>query len=74
MKFFVDTAEIDAIRELAALWDPNLPVDQNEAYVQRAQQLNKDLETTLTDVMEDNGASDLPDDGRTRVPGGRAKG
>ncbi len=35
------------IRELAHLWDPNTPVDKNEGYVQRAMELEKDMETAL---------------------------
>ncbi|WP_300518763.1 cation:proton antiporter [Aliiroseovarius sp.] len=35
------------IRELAHLWDPDTPMAQNEGYVQRAMELEKDLETAL---------------------------
>lgn len=37
----------EAMRELADLWDPSIPVDQNPAYMERAQELNKDLETAI---------------------------
>jgi CPA2 family monovalent cation:H+ antiporter-2 len=50
-----------ALRELAALWDPNLPVAKNAAYVARARELNKDLETALvTNLDEDEAGSEPP--------------
>ena len=36
-----------ALQELAKLWDPQVPVSQNEAYIARARELDKDLETAL---------------------------
>jgi CPA2 family monovalent cation:H+ antiporter-2 len=36
-----------ALKELAQLWDPNVPASQNEAYVARAKELEKELETAL---------------------------
>ncbi|MCV2881447.1 monovalent cation:proton antiporter-2 (CPA2) family protein [Actibacterium sp. XHP0104] len=36
-----------ALRELAALWKPGVPLDQNEPYMERARQLNKELEAAL---------------------------
>ncbi|WP_373050425.1 monovalent cation:proton antiporter-2 (CPA2) family protein [Thalassovita aquimarina] len=41
-----------AIRELAQVWDPNVPSAQNPAYVKRAQELEKDLETALLAQLE----------------------
>jgi len=35
------------VRELATLWDPNIPPSQNHAYVQRAKELQKELETAF---------------------------
>lgn len=35
------------VRELASLWDPNLPPSRNQAYVQRAKELQKELETAI---------------------------
>jgi CPA2 family monovalent cation:H+ antiporter-2 len=35
------------LRELAELWDPAIPISQNEAYVRRARALNAELETAL---------------------------
>ncbi|MCV6584166.1 MAG: cation:proton antiporter [Marinibacterium sp.] len=42
------------VRELAEVWDPNTPASQNPAYINRAKELHKDLETalmTLTDEL-----------------------
>ncbi len=36
-----------ALRDLAALWKPNVPLEQNPAYLERARALNKELETAL---------------------------
>lgn len=36
-----------AIRELAKLYDPNIPVDENTAYMERSRELEKELEVTL---------------------------
>lgn len=36
-----------ALRELAELWQPGVPIQNNPAYVARAKQLNNDLETAL---------------------------
>ena len=33
--------------ELAELWDPKIPVAQNAAYIERAREMNKELETAL---------------------------
>ncbi|NIZ11176.1 monovalent cation:proton antiporter-2 (CPA2) family protein [Pseudooceanicola sp. HF7] len=35
------------VRELAELWDPNLPASRNPEYIARANELEKDLETAL---------------------------
>lgn len=36
-----------AVRELAELWQPGIPLDDNPDYVKRARELNNDLETAL---------------------------
>ncbi|MEI4473310.1 monovalent cation:proton antiporter-2 (CPA2) family protein [Frigidibacter sp. MR17.24] len=41
-----------AVRRLAEVWDPALPLEQNPAYIQRAQELNRDLEAALTEHFE----------------------
>ncbi len=57
-----------ALRELAELWEPGVPVTDNDAYVARAREFNKDLETVLTGKFEEE-----EDGHRKRVPGGRSK-
>ncbi|MDP5335173.1 MAG: monovalent cation:proton antiporter-2 (CPA2) family protein [Paracoccaceae bacterium] len=42
----------DALRQLAELWDPSLPAEQNTAYIKRARELNKELEVLLLARME----------------------
>ncbi|OAN72761.1 potassium transporter [Rhodobacteraceae bacterium EhC02] len=42
----------DALRQLAELWDPSLPAEQNTAYIKRARELNKELEVQLLARME----------------------
>jgi CPA2 family monovalent cation:H+ antiporter-2 len=69
-----------AVRELAALWKPGVPVQDNAAYIERARELNKDLETALVskyhgtpfdrDEDEDDDAEDTPGGGADH-PGGR---
>lgn len=41
-----------ALKELAELWDPNLPGSENEAYIQRAKELEKELELALLALNE----------------------
>lgn len=41
-----------AVRELAELWRPGQPVHLNEAYVTRARQLDRDLETALIEARD----------------------
>ena len=37
----------DSVRELAQLWDPAVPTSQNQAYLKRAKELQKELETAF---------------------------
>jgi CPA2 family monovalent cation:H+ antiporter-2 len=41
-----------AMRDLAELWHPGQPVHLNEAYIARARQLDRDLETALIDELD----------------------
>ena len=43
----------DAVRQLAELWDPNIPTSKNDAYVARARELEKDLEVSLSARQEE---------------------
>ena len=40
------------VRELAELWDPDIPSAQNEAYIARAKELEKELEASLLSALE----------------------
>jgi CPA2 family monovalent cation:H+ antiporter-2 len=41
------------LRELAELWQPGVPVTENAAYVERARELNTELETALVRALDD---------------------
>lgn len=45
-----------AMRDLAALWVPGQPVHLNEAYIERAKQLDRDLETALIETLDESPA------------------
>lgn len=47
-----------ALRELADLWDPSMPISENEAYVQRAKELNKEFETSFVAKTEGDKSTD----------------
>jgi monovalent cation:H+ antiporter-2, CPA2 family len=47
--FQVDRA---AMRDLAELWVPGQPITKNEAYIARARQLDRDLETSLIKELD----------------------
>ena len=40
------------VRELASLWQPGVPASENAAYIARARELEKDLETALLELAE----------------------
>ena len=44
----------ESVKELALLWRPDIPVTENEAYMTRAKELQKELETALLLQSEDN--------------------
>lgn len=48
-----------SVAELAALWDPDKPTIENTAYIQRAIELEKDLQTMLLTQMEETAAERL---------------
>ncbi len=43
----------ESVRELATLWDPNVATGDNKAYVARAKELQKDLETAFLNRSDD---------------------
>ena len=53
-----------AMRDLAQLWVPGLPVDQNPAYVERAKQLDREMGSALSQELFDLRPMDEPDEGR----------
>ncbi|SEO86767.1 Kef-type potassium/proton antiporter, CPA2 family [Salinihabitans flavidus] len=46
-----------SVRELAQLWDPEVPTAKNTAYVERARELEKELETALLSKLEGDDAA-----------------
>ena len=42
----------ETLLELAELWDPNIDVSKNKAYVERTKELERDLEIRLADLIE----------------------
>ena len=42
-----------SVRELAALWDPDVPTIENEEYIARARELEDELETMLLSQLEE---------------------
>ncbi len=60
-----------AMLELATLWKPGISVADNEEYVARARQLNKDLETALVDQL-DTSRRESDDEGEPG-PGAKAQ-
>jgi monovalent cation:H+ antiporter-2, CPA2 family len=51
--FHMDRA---AMRDLAALWVPGQPIHLNQAYIDRAKQLDRDLETALIAALDETPA------------------
>ncbi len=41
------------LRELAEVWDPKIPIAQNSAYIERAKASNRDLESALTQTLDE---------------------
>lgn len=50
-----------AMRDLAEVWVPGQPVDQNPAYIERAKKLDRDLETALIQEIYDLRPMDVSD-------------
>ncbi|PTQ71328.1 monovalent cation:proton antiporter-2 (CPA2) family protein [Celeribacter persicus] len=44
----------ETMRALAELWEPNIPVSENAAYIERAKTLDKDFEAALVSQLERN--------------------
>ncbi|MEI4486709.1 cation:proton antiporter [Frigidibacter sp. MR17.14] len=46
-----------AVRSLAEVWEPGVPVEQNANYIRRSQELNRELEAALTQHFQPTGES-----------------
>ncbi len=55
----------EALRELAELWDPELKVSENPAYMERARELDAALETALVAHLGQGITEPLPGEGST---------
>jgi CPA2 family monovalent cation:H+ antiporter-2 len=44
----------ESMRVLAELWEPNVPVSENPAYIERAKMLDKDFEAALVTQLDQN--------------------
>ncbi len=44
----------NTVRDLAELWIPGMPTAENKKYIERAQELEKDLETALLELAEEH--------------------
>ncbi|SLN20684.1 cation:proton antiporter domain-containing protein [Pseudooctadecabacter jejudonensis] len=68
------------LRDLAELWDPDIPISENTAYVDRARAANRDLETALAEKLDQSERMTRPQTGGNKTgrgsaprrPGGRA--
>lgn len=47
-----------SVRELAALWDPDVPTIENEKYIARARELERELQTMLLSQLEESDGDD----------------
>ncbi len=47
-----------SVRELAALWDPEVPTIENQDYIARARELEHELETMLLSQLEESSEDD----------------
>ncbi|MGJ8610235.1 MAG: cation:proton antiporter domain-containing protein [Octadecabacter sp.] len=41
------------LRELAEVWDPKIPIAENKDYIERAKKANRDLESALTQTLDE---------------------
>ncbi len=57
------------LSELAGLWRPGVPITQNQAYVERARELNNALETALVTQFDENETDDGSNPRRDRLSG-----
>lgn len=48
------THDRDSVRQLAEVWDPNIPASENAAYIERSRALQKELEAAFLARVTDN--------------------
>ena len=48
-----------SVRDLASLWDPNVPTTDNAAYIRRAKELESELQTMLMSQIEEAAADTI---------------
>ncbi len=56
-----------SVRELAALWDPNIPTVENSAYIARAKELENELQTMLLSRGEEDSLEGVEDTDRSEA-------
>ena len=52
------THDRESVKELATLWNPEIPVLQNKPYIARAKEMQKELETALLLQADDQHKQD----------------
>lgn len=67
MERFFYRKDREALRELADLWQPGVPVADNPAYIARSKELNRELEAALVATLDLN---ETPNDERASQPQG----
>lgn len=58
----------NSVRELAALWDPNIPTIENAAYISRAKALETELQTMLLSNREEDAVDQQTDTEEAPAP------
>jgi len=61
-------ADRHTLRDLAEVWDPNTPIAENTAYVERARAANRDLETKLAEQLDEASRKAARAGGRPKPP------
>lgn len=51
-------ADRQVLKELATLWDPNVPIHENAAYVAKAKELSNEMETQIMTNLQDRSAAE----------------
>ncbi|MEL7461079.1 MAG: cation:proton antiporter [Pseudomonadota bacterium] len=54
LEHFLFRKDRENLRELAALWDPDRPMSENEAFITRSRELNAELEAALVRALHED--------------------